>query len=319
MVSPAATASGGTRAERGAPTPDGRGDDGAPRMRFAFGDDFDPRWNDRYPELAMVANAASLAMPGLEPYVARSVRAGAARLDQDGADQDGPDRDGPDRNGVDRNGVDSLIERAETFVREESAHHREHRNLNRAVIATYPATARVERWALRAYRRLEDRRRESFSLAFAAGSEAVAYAVARWVEKRRAVLLGGAEQQAASLFLWHLAEEVEHKSVAFDVYRASGGGRARYLAAMVCSMIVLALVTFAGTLTMLVADRRIWNPIAHIRLFAWSFSFVFELLPTMWVSSLLRHHPDDFADPLWYSQWLAQYDPETETFPALQT
>ena len=36
----------------------------------------------------------------------------------------------------------------------------------------------------------------------------------------------------ATMFLWHLAEEVEHKTVAFDVYQAVDGSKLRYAASM---------------------------------------------------------------------------------------
>lgn len=40
------------------------------------------------------------------------------------------------------------------------------------------------------------------------------------------------------LMLWHAAEEVEHKSVAFDVYRAMGGGYAMRIAGMVLAYVL---------------------------------------------------------------------------------
>jgi predicted metal-dependent hydrolase len=39
--------------------------------------------------------------------------------------------------------------------------------------------------------------------------------------------LDGAEPQMRTLWSWHAAEETEHKAVAFDVYRAVGGGAVR--------------------------------------------------------------------------------------------
>ncbi len=43
----------------------------------------------------------------------------------------------------------------------------------------------------------------------------------------------------AELMLWHAAEEVEHKSVAFDVYRAAGGGYLRRIFGMLVAYTVL--------------------------------------------------------------------------------
>ena len=36
--------------------------------------------------------------------------------------------------------------------------------------------------------------------------------------------LDGAEPRLRTMWLWHSAEESEHRSTAFDVYRALGGG-----------------------------------------------------------------------------------------------
>ena len=39
------------------------------------------------------------------------------------------------------------------------------------------------------------------------------------------------------------------------------------------------------------------------------------LLPTLVVSSMPGHHPDDFADPVVLPRWLQGYDPDTATMP----
>ena len=94
------------------------------------------------------------------------------------------------------------------------------------------------------------RRSREFSVAFAAAFETVAFTASRWVDSRADRLFRGAEAVPASLFLWHLAEEAEHKRVAFDVYRAIGGRRRTYVGAMVASVAVLALFVLLSTLVM---------------------------------------------------------------------
>jgi predicted metal-dependent hydrolase len=41
-----------------------------------------------------------------------------------------------------------------------------------------------------------------------------------------------------SLWLWHALEESEHKAVAFDVYKATGGGYLRRVAIMIAATII---------------------------------------------------------------------------------
>ena len=149
---------------------------------------------------------------------------------------------------------------------------------------------------------------DRFALAFAAGFETVAYSAARWTARRERALFAGADPMATSLFVWHLAEEVEHKGVAHDVHAASGGGRLRYVVAMTLSMLLLAGFTVAGTLSMLWSTRRIFHPMAHVRMLVWSISFLFELLPNMAVSAVPGRHPDDFVDPHFFSIDLLELD-----------
>ena len=119
----------------------------------------------------------------------------------------------------------------------------------------------------------------------------------------------------STLFLWHLAEEVEHKSAAFDVYEAVDGSRLRYLVAMVMSFVILAWFTGISALTMMHADHRLLHPVSWFRLLKWGLSFAWVGLPTLVVSSLPGHHPSDFADPIWMSSWLTHFDPGTGTIP----
>lgn len=238
-------------------------------------------------------------MPHAEPLVALAVREAATRLDPG----------------------DDLAVEANMYVSQELQHHRQHRRLNELLIAQHPALARVDRALERSYRRVA-RRSLTFRLAFAAGFETVAYASARWVDDRLHRLFDGAEATAATLFLWHLAEEVEHKTVAFDVFAAHIGAtesqrridpkaRGQRLAGMAAAILLLGLFCIAGTLTMLVGQRKRDLPVALARLVAWSISLAFDVLPLAAVSMLAGHHPRSLADPSWYSLWLSGYDSET--------
>lgn len=262
------------------------------RLALEYPPDLDPCWHPRLPELAAAANSVSLLMPYAEPYFVRSVRAVCGRLD------------GPLR-----------IE-AEAYVRQEAAHHAQHRRFNDLVVARQPALAQVERLAARAYGGLGRRRGEAFNLAFAAGSEAIAYLLARWVERHLAELFDDADAVPATLFLWHLAEEVEHKTVAADVHRAVDGSRWRYAAATALSLALLGVLTTAGTLIALAGTGRLRSPVAWWRLARWSVSFAFALLPTLAVSALPGADPRQWADPVFLPAWLGRFDPTTGTLPS---
>ena len=57
------------------------------------------------------------------------------------------------------------------------------------------------------------------------------------------------------------------------------------------------------------------SPVAWFRLWKWGIGFAFEVTPTMAVTALPRHHPDQQADPSWMTSWLSTFDPATGTIP----
>jgi predicted metal-dependent hydrolase len=261
------------------------------RIAFAYPDDLDPSWNPRLPELAAAANSVSLLMPFAEPYFVRSVRAVLGRLD------------GP------------LHDEADDYIRQELAHHVQHRRFNDILVARRPSLQRLERVIRRTYVGLGPRRSERYKLAIAAGSDTNAYSLARWIESHLSELFDDADPVPATLFLWHLAEEVEHKTAAFDVYEAIDGSRWRYVHATLLSLALLGVFTFAGTVMMLRGTRRLWSPLTWLRLTRWAVSFGFVLFPTLLVSALPGHHPGQLADPVFLPAWLGQYDEATGTMP----
>ena len=250
------------------------------RVAFRFPDGSELVWSEK-PELAIAANSVSLLMPFVEPYVTRSIRTVTDRLSEQ-----------------------SLTETARAFVRQEAQHHTQHREYNRLLAERYRGVRRIESWIDRTYRFVERHTSQLFGVAFAAGFETVAFCAARWVDMHADNVLRNAEPRGASLFLWHLAEEVEHKTVASDVYRAIGGKRPMYAVAMLLSAFLLAWFSVLGILTMLWHERRMFKPVAHVRLFVWSLTFLFVLLPVMAVSILPAHDPRELADPYRLHSWI---------------
>ena len=260
------------------------------RVRFEYPDDLGPVWTPRFPELSAAANGVSFLMPYVEPYVVRSVRDALDALDPE------------------------LQKTARTFMAQERAHHSQHRRYNDLLVPQLPGMTRIERWMRSTFVWLAGRSHR-FGLAYAAAFETIAFALARWTEAHMRQLFDGADPQITTLFLWHLAEEVDHKTVAFDVYEAVDGSRLRYLRAAAVALMVLTWFTFLSTLTMLRAQGRLLNPVAWWRLLVWGISLAFEVLPDLAVSAIPSHHPSDFTDPDVLTTWLRQYDPDTSTIP----
>jgi predicted metal-dependent hydrolase len=278
-----------------APAPAGGAAIPVRRVRFHWPDDFEPVWTPKVPELAIAANAVSLQMPYLEPFVVATVRRALDEL--------GPDAP------VD----DAFRERGRAYVAQEAQHHAQHRRFNDLLLARYPKLHRIERVLGWIFARLRNRSTR-FGLAFSAGFETTAFVGARWVDDHLR-LLRDADPTATTMFLWHMAEEVEHKEVAWDIYEASGGGRLRYAFATTLAGILLATFSLWATWSMLWSERRFLRPVAHARLVGWTLSFIFVALPIMVVSSLPGHHPRDLTDPTGFDHWLDHLDPETSTVP----
>ncbi len=260
------------------------------RIRLDYPEGFDPRWTPAAPEFACAANAVSLMMPTIEPYFVRTVAGITADLDE------------------------PLRRSTEDYLAQERAHQGQHQRFNRLLLAHYPGLGPVERAMGRAYGALERRTSTGFNLAVVAVSETMAYSAARWAADHRRELFDRADPIAATLFLWHLAEEVEHKSSAHEVHRATDGrrpgARRRLVGAMVVALALVMAFVGAGTTVMLAAERRLHHPLAWFRLIRWSVGFAFELLTNLTLSLLPGHHPDRFADPLWYEVWLRGLDAE---------
>lgn len=247
--------------------------------KLSFTEDYPLQWHKSIPEFACACNAVSLLMPHVEPFVVRSVERVADRLD------------------------DEVRPAALAYARQERQHHAQHQRFNDRVFAEHPGLQWLNRLMERSFRVL-DRRSDEFSVAFAAGFETIAYAGARWTDERIGSLFDDAEPTARRLFLWHLAEEVEHKGVAHDVWQSFSGSRMKYILATMTSVLVLAMFAVVGTLSLLWVERRLFSPRAHWNLFVWSLTYMFEFMPLAVVSALPGHHPNDLADPVYLTTWL---------------
>ena len=258
-------------------------------LPLEYPDDAALAWNRSFPEMACAANAISLLMPYIEPYFARSIRAVV------------DDLEGP------------LRSRTEDYLRQELAHQRQHRRFNDLLVAQHPGLHRLERWARWTYLGLTRRLSPRFNVAMVAAAESSAFGIARWIDAHVDDLFDTADPVIATLFLWHLAEEIEHKSAAHEVFEAVDGSRLRLFAATTLILTLVIPFIIVATVTMLWTQKRLRYPVTWFRLTKWAISMAFTLLPTVAGSLLPGHHPDQLADPPFLAQLLGSIDPETGT------
>jgi len=72
-------------------------------------------------------------------------------------------------------------------------------------------------------------------------------------------MLSDVDSQMRSLWQWHSAEELEHKSVAFDIYVDVGGDYKSRKLTMRLFTVNFLLDLLANTAYMLRKDKKLWN------------------------------------------------------------
>jgi hypothetical protein len=170
------------------------------RMNFDFPDDLDPIVQAGAPEESYTLIGLSLLLPYLEPYLIRTMKVARKRLTD------------PD-----------LIADLERFNAQEGQHFRQHRRFNEVVCRSgFDRLPEFEAELEADYRRFSDTKSLRFNLAYAEGFEALTTASALFMFENGAQ--EGLHPAAADLFEWHMLEELEHRTVAFDVYDRVCGG-----------------------------------------------------------------------------------------------
>lgn len=145
-------------------------------------------------------NALSMSFPIGEQFFIDSVRAGMDTLNTEQQDR--------------------LRREVQGFIGQEATHRRIHTLFN----AQIQKHGLLNTWEPRAQRRLRllDGADPRHGLAITAANEHFTALFAEWLLAHPEVL-AGSEARLQALWLWHSAEEAEHKCTAFDLYQTLGG------------------------------------------------------------------------------------------------
>jgi len=170
------------------------------RMKFAFPEDTDPVFIEGDPGRSYSMLGLSLLLPYLEPYLIRTMKVAKQQIDDP-----------------------ELLDDLERFSAQEGQHYRMHIQFNKALRRQgFPGLERLERELAEDYQRFTETRSLRFNLAYAEGFEALTTASALYSFYHGP--LGDPDSPATDLFAWHMVEEFEHRTVAFDVYDRVCGG-----------------------------------------------------------------------------------------------
>jgi predicted metal-dependent hydrolase len=154
-------------------------------------------WNAQRPELSHTLNAFQLALPYLEPYFIDAVRQAADRIEDP-----------------------KLRADAIAFCAQEANHSRQHQRYCRFLRQRYP---RLKEYETAIQQSLVKSRQEDsleWRLAYTAGYEAITAQLSRFMFRNADDWFRDADPHFAALMMWHAAEEIEHRHVAFDVLNA---------------------------------------------------------------------------------------------------
>ena len=250
---------------------------------FQFGDDIPPVWNPALPEWSHMVNGASLAMPYLEPFLIKNLREALPQI-----------------------GDADLCEDIRAFVGQEAQHYTNHRRYNEMLKRHYPELAIVEESMTRSYKQLSTRSLV-WRLAYTAGFETMTMGLTEWLINERESLFHGADPLVSSLVLWHMVEETEHKSVAFDVFQAVSGSYLLRALGLIYGSMHVGILSRRGYVAMLKRDGR-WTQLrSRLRLWRMVGRFFTKVAPAMLRALLPNHHPDTTRDPPWVREWCDAY------------
>ena len=173
------------------------------QMDFAFPDAIDPVILPGEPEWSYFAVALSLLLPYLEPYLIRTMKKAKAHISD------------PD-----------LLADVAKFSAQEGQHYRQHILFNDTIRGFgFPRLCEFEAQLEADYQRFSNTKSLRWNLAYAEGFEAATTALACYsfeMDFNKDL----EPPPVRDLMSWHLIEEIEHRSVAFDVYEELGGGYA---------------------------------------------------------------------------------------------
>jgi predicted metal-dependent hydrolase len=202
-----------------------------------------------------------------------------------------------------------LASRVKGFIGQEVSHGREHRALNERLQQMGYPTRRVDRTLERRLKAAERRLSPLTCLAMTAAYEhfTAVFAETLLSDERAQALLGSTEVR--SMLLWHAIEESEHRSVAFDVYRAVGGSETRRIRVMRLIQLTFPLTVGIYAVISLLGDRATYHPVRLARSLA---ALRHSPFLTRAIGRRLRaytrrgFHPDDTDNTALLQRWTAE-------------
>ena len=173
------------------------------KMRFEFSESMELCFIDRDPKFSFVFLGTWLILPYLEPYLMRTIRSAMNQVEDE-----------------------QLRHDMKQFCSQEGQHFKQHAAANTTLLSHVPGPIRqkIERRLSEVeaeYRAFSEEKPLAWNLAYAEGFEAYTSAGGRAQLEQR--IFDHMSDPIRDLMLWHIMEEMEHRTVAFDAYEALVG------------------------------------------------------------------------------------------------
>jgi predicted metal-dependent hydrolase len=173
---------------------------GHPKVRslpFRFDENTPFQWNPANPLFGLAMNTLSFVAPPFERYIVAAVHMAMPRIED----------------------PEMRVE-ADAFLRQEALHARVHRDHIAALTRQYPGLAEISAEIERRFVHLLETKPLEYHLAYVADIEATFTPLFNVWLRHRDGLFDNGDPRVAPMFLWHLVEEIEHRSSAYLIYNA---------------------------------------------------------------------------------------------------
>jgi predicted metal-dependent hydrolase len=277
---------------------DSRREAGLPvrRILFEFPDDIAPVWKADDPAWSHLLNGISFVLANVEPFTIEIVRREIEKIDDP-----------------------ELKAQARDFCMQEGQHYRHHRRLNEVLERNgHPELAEWNRRLKQDYAGYLERRSRPWKLAYNVGSESVACVVGAKFITERKKLFGGADPRVASFWLWHVVEEVEHKSVVHDVMKAVCPNYAYRVVGLYYAPLHFLFRGSQIARAMLRQEAR-WSWKYRLQLLRHVLELTSWMLPPLLRGLSPSFTPRQFEDPAWQRDWVKTFRRGVPGFPILDT
>ncbi|MEN9629082.1 MAG: hypothetical protein RJA10_2309 [Pseudomonadota bacterium] len=226
-------------------------------------------WSVSKPEFSMFANALGIHVPWFERFLVSVMRQSREQVSSDRLRRD-----------------------MRSIIGQEANHAHAFAEWNRRLIKRYPELAALDAKSKHHFEHLLETGSAKFKTGFVAGYETFTFLAGLIILDRYHELMGDADPVLRALWVWHQVEEVEHGSVAFDVFQDLHGQHEWYRKAMVLfAALHIVSETFKAYHPMVKGEgwyrspRRAW---AAWRFFA---GFAFDLFWSALPVFRRRYHP----------------------------